>query len=166
MKLSTILLVLVATLPLQSFGANKPIKGYPGECTMFLANGNPVIELEFYSSPENAAKSSTSVSSQPIASAILDSGPGYQIVDINAKSKVAQICAEAKQNKGTKKATIETNSQGVLVSMTIDSKTIKSDAYLLMNEDQKALVKSLVTAYLSKDTEAYNCKNPQRAPAQ
>ena len=169
-KLVLICFSILAGISSSAFAADSEIEGYATACSMHMA-GQPVYRIDLYEKSADAIAEGNNAGHKvaPPKTVILDLGPGYQIADIYPQSKIREICLALQHSDGTKKITVTQNERGTLLSFTMDGKTIKSDAYMLMPKEQQDLVKALVRAYLQENSKAYYCnkaKTDATQPAQ
>jgi hypothetical protein len=156
------LLGLVLILPLKGFAGVAPVAYYAGHCTMFLANGNPVLEIYLYEKESDAQARFVSIV-KPTTSVVVDRGAGYQVAKLYSDSKVKQICKTLAQKRGVQ-VVIDTTVENYLKSIIIDGNRINSDAYILMAPDQQAMIESLVRAYLGESAKVDKYEHPSRQP--
>lgn len=130
-------------------------EGYPGVCSMFLAGGNPVVNLYLYETAELAEKSRTSIQ-RPKEVVVLDAGPGYQIANLHKNSRVRHICNSLDKSSKAELARVVVTKDNVLTSITVGDQTVVSDAFVLKTPAEREMLTDLVRAYIEKSTEVYN----------
>ena len=140
--------------------APKVVKGFVAKCGLYIFGGNPVIKVNLYDTADAAQKSASSII-RPMTDVVLDAGPGYQVTNLFKNSKVRAICEKIQMaQRNSLSAEITANADNVLLSIKIADEVLTSDAYVLKSKEEQDLITDLVRAYLAKDQEVADLRNP------